>query len=572
MAAEPLLTLDAAAQPASSSARVSATFGVLGGGARVGGGLLSSASYYGARDALYHQKLQLLAAAPAGEPPAGAALALFGAMFGLLAVYAACAYALPDFVAFMSEATHVAALHGIVSLVVTPCSAAAARLVAGALPESFPVTHAAAIAPQLVTGAANTLLLVFLGVESWLRAQLADDSAAVSVLSLVQILAVLELTVVSGFAAYVAVRTCAYRQRKRREAARAQQLAAQQRRSRGGGGSSSLYLSPFPPQRALQRQDSVAAMMVSLPSSATLGAGAGNGSARFEQLTAILGLGGKAPDAAAASTASSSSSLSLSSSSSSAALSASAADGAVASLISVSSSSTGDQPDTSSVTPTLFTVSGLVGPAQAARLAERVASLERVEDRLLGELQRMSEALAKAMAKPGSATAPSSSTAGSASTDSHEPSPLASPAPSPTADASAAALLQMALEDVARLTDESRGLSARCGELEERAAYLESELRRASQDVGKLRAALKDERKKNDKLFATLDLEREANSQAQTVIGDLQARAALASSSIGVGAMAGGPASAARPRRPSGARMSFAAALSTPSKEDRDVL
>jgi hypothetical protein len=150
-----------------------------------------------------------------------------------------------------------------------------------------------------------------------------------------------------------------------------------------------------------------------------------------------------------------------------------------------------------------------------------------------------------------------------------------------------ATLLRSALEDLARQTDAARMLQARCGDLEDRAAYLDSELRRASGDVQKLRAALKDERRKNEKLFATLDLEREANLQAQATISDLQARGgggggggggALGGGGVGGGGGGGGGIGAARdpsssfgPRSEAGrgasmSRMSFAAALATPNK------
>jgi hypothetical protein len=76
---------------------------------------------------------------------------------------------------------------------------------------------------------------------------------------------------------------------------------------------------------------------------------------------------------------------------------------------------------------------------------------------------------------------------------------------------------------------------ARAAALEERVQYDESELRRATADVARLRAALKDEKKRNEKLFATLDLEREASAQAQTVIGDLRGRLLDGSSGGGGG-------------------------------------
>jgi len=125
-----------------------------------------------------------------------------------------------------------------------------------------------------------------------------------------------------------------------------------------------------------------------------------------------------------------------------------------------------------------------------------------------------------------------------------------------------------------------------------RAAFLDSELRRAAADVQKLRAALKDERRKTEKLFATLDLEREANLQAQATISEMQARGTGgagggAGGAGGAGGGGGGGGGAGPPRDLSASygvrateaggvsrsasvgRMSFAAALATPGKGER---
>ena len=132
-------------------------------------------------------------------------------------------------------------------------------------------------------------------------------------------------------------------------------------------------------------------------------------------------------------------------------------------------------------------------------------------------------------------------------------------------------------------------LQARCGDLEDRAAFLDSELRRAAADVQKLRAALKDERRKTEKLFATLDLEREANLQAQATISEMQARGTggAGGGAGGAGGAGGGGGGAGPPRDLSASygvrateaggvsrsasvgRMSFAAALATPGKGER---
>ena len=77
---------------------------------------------------------------------------------------------------------------------------------------------------------------------------------------------------------------------------------------------------------------------------------------------------------------------------------------------------------------------------------------------------------------------------------------------------------------------------ARAAALEERVQWDESELRRATADVKRLRAALKEEKRRNEKLFSTLDVEREANAQAQSVLSDMRARIADGSPRLSVGA------------------------------------
>jgi hypothetical protein len=100
----------------------------------------------------------------------------------------------------------------------------------------------------------------------------------------------------------------------------------------------------------------------------------------------------------------------------------------------------------------------------------------------------------------------------------------------------------------ARSHDARAAWAARAASLEERVQWDESELRRATADVKRLRAALKEEKRRNEKLFSTLDLEREANTQAQAVISDMRTRltengSGQVSSRLSVGASFGGTSS-----------------------------
>jgi hypothetical protein len=381
-------------------------------------------------------------------------LSSFFLMVTLIFSYTTCAYVLTDFVSYMSEATHFASVHGILSFIITPCSALLVRLVSRPLPRSFPVTYTVAIAPQIIISAVNSLLLVFLGVESWINAKLEDDKSY-SALGIVQILAVIESGFMALLSFYVGFRLVSYLKRLREQYARAQQLAAQQRRLQKTG---SLYTSPFPSQRRIFSSD---------PLSPFVSTSTGS-SSRFDQLAAVSKLG---------------STIDLS-----------------------SARDSSESVDTNQISKNNDTMTAPI--EQVSYLSERIEAMERNEENLMSELRSLSVELEKALALK------TTSIDGS----------IAVSMPGNVEAASLSSLLRKTLDEVTRQTENSRSLYTRCNALEERCEYLESELRRASQDVQKLRTALKEEKKKNDKLFATLDLEREANAQAQTVIGDLTNR------------------------------------------------
>ncbi len=109
---------------------------------------------------------------------------------------------------------------------------------------------------------------------------------------------------------------------------------------------------------------------------------------------------------------------------------------------------------------------------------------------------------------------------------------------------------------------------ARIGALEDRLAFYEKELRRAAQDAKALHAQLREQKRTADKLHSTLDLEREANEQAQRVIRSIAvgggARPSVGSAAgmaLPLPGDAGGPAS--RTASLAG-RASFAAMASPP--------
>jgi hypothetical protein len=401
--------------------------------------------------------------------------ALFYSQVALMAAYTLCAFLLPDEVETMSEATHIAAVHGVLSVLLAVLALLLTRSLAalGDVPAYFPISSTLADAPVYIVWMVNAILLVFLGVESWLRVELGD---AFSVLALVQLLAAAELAVVLPPALRAGYRWIQYRKLAggEGEALPTSDLAGGFGGGNGGGGNnaaaaaaaSSLLASPFPIARAFSRTD----LLLTTPG------GAGGGSSR----ASFAGEDGLASPAG--------------SSSSSSSANASAAP---------------------------FT-------AQIGRLNDRIRVLERKEDHLLREMRAMAAELTKALSVAGGAG----------------PSVGGAPASSSTATPSSSdlgGLLRAALDDVTRVTEEGRKSVQRIAELEDRSAYLESELRRAAGDVQKLRGALKDERKKTDKLYATLDLEREANAQAQGAINDLRQRVVAAGGSVagvGVGAAA----------------------------------
>ena len=113
-------------------------------------------------------------------------------------------------------------------------------------------------------------------------------------------------------------------------------------------------------------------------------------------------------------------------------------------------------------------------------------------------------------------------------------------APRGTPSAEVARLLRSAAEEASALQAAHRALSARCDALEERVAYYESELRRANADTTRLRGQLKEEKRKGEKLFASLDVEKEANATAQVALQDLKARLTSYASASSTAAAAGG--------------------------------
>ena len=142
-----------------------------------------------------------------------------------------------------------------------------------------------------------------------------------------------------------------------------------------------------------------------------------------------------------------------------------------------------------------------VSSAAAMRLAERVRELTAREAELNARVAALAEELLAAR----------SATDGDDGGNSDTPR-------------GAARLLRTCTEELASMAGAYRSLQGRVDALTDRLAYYEAELRRAAADIGRLRGSLKEERRKGEKLFASLAVEREANAAAQAVISDLKDR------------------------------------------------
>lgn len=373
----------------------------------------------------------------AQQQPLGLALGLFFGQLAAAAVYTALAFLLPPRVDWLSEAAHVAALHGLLFVVVGLLWTGLRGLDYSALPRGFPLTLGVAEMPAFVTVLANALLLVCLGVESWLATESARDHF--SVLNVVQALAVAELVFMGVPGAWVALRLV-----------------------RGGGGGADVE--------------------------------AGDDS----DGTAARGRGKRA-----------------------------AGEGAAFAAVDVGSLAALRLPSS--------------GGAASGALQQRVEQLEAKETELLRQMQRLAGELAAAFQQGAGAAAGSAggtpSVSGSINTGSPGEPAGGAATPSPL---ELAGVVQSLTQELERTVSAQRQAAATTAALEERLAWYESELRRASGDVQRLRSALKDEKKKVDKLYATLECEREANAQAQAVISDLRNRLVTSADAGGIGAASGG--------------------------------
>lgn len=120
-----------------------------------------------------------------------------------VSAYVCISFVLPRYVSWLSLATHIAAVHVLLFVVVASCWMALRTINWASLPAFFPLTPRLAETPALTVIVANALLLVCLGVEEWVQSEINNEF---SILQLVQALGVAELAVI-----LCAALICAYR-------------------------------------------------------------------------------------------------------------------------------------------------------------------------------------------------------------------------------------------------------------------------------------------------------------------------------------------------------------------------
>lgn len=127
-------------------------------------------------------------------------------------------------------------------------------------------------------------------------------------------------------------------------------------------------------------------------------------------------------------------------------------------------------------------------------------------------------------------------------------------------------LLRTTTEELVTLQAAHRELQIRCDGLNDQVGRLEGELARSGTAIAKLKAQLKEERKKRDKLLANLDAQREADAQAEATILMLQGQIASGGRSAATAAVpiAGGGLPMSLPASLSGINAATGA-LSNPS-------
>lgn len=439
-------------------------------------------------------------------------------------VYTVFAFVLPSRVSYMSEATHIASIHGILSVILALLAIPINQKLDND-PEIlnsssyYPLSHTIADAPIYVVWIANALLLIFLGVESWLQTEIGNHF---SVLGMVQLLSGVEIGAILLPFAHAIYRWIQYRKLLEvgdtlvRSHETRTIMNTNNNNNNGGiivnnndimaGKPRLSYASPFPIQRTYSRTDNlllVSPGIMNNPSSTT----------NNNNVPALAQKG----------------------------LSRGASF-----LHDVDTAINNSNVNTTGLTSS---TGSFISPQQLARLSDRIRTLEKKEEHLLKEMRTMAIEFAKVSYPPPN---PSSSEGSEASS-----SVVSLP--------DLAVLLRNAMDDIGKINEENKRLLTKITEYEEKSTYLENELRRAAADVQKLRGALKEEKKKNDKLYSTLDLEREANAQAQNAINELRGRlnTSTTASLLSSSSLPSQPIDIVR-GTPSGSRSSFSA-LNNPS-------
>lgn len=148
---------------------------------------------------------------PSSSPPSTYVLWLFFLQIFSVGVYVALSYILPNHVPYLTgdnAAIHVAAVHGLLFVVVAGMWVVIRGHDYTRLPPNFPLNRDLAEMNAIITIIANAVLLLCLGVEDWVKQEV--DHYDFSVLGVVQVLGVAELAFVTLSGAGCVWRCVAY--------------------------------------------------------------------------------------------------------------------------------------------------------------------------------------------------------------------------------------------------------------------------------------------------------------------------------------------------------------------------
>jgi hypothetical protein len=185
----------------------------------------------------------------ASSPPSSYVLWLFFLQIFSVGVYVALSYILPNHVPYLTgdnAAIHVAAVHGLLFVVVAGMWVVIRGHDYSRLPPNFPLNRDLAEMNAIITIIANAVLLLCLGVEDWVKQEV--DHYDFSVLGVVQVLGVAELAFVTLSGAGCVWRCVAYLRGATPSVAQGGALSAYSGSGGVGGvsGKRSLALLPAP--------------------------------------------------------------------------------------------------------------------------------------------------------------------------------------------------------------------------------------------------------------------------------------------------------------------------------------